>query len=337
MRAMVLDKPKQLLQLRDVSKPKPARGQLLVRVNACAVCRTDLHVVDGELPNPKLPLILGHQIVGRIEEIGEAVNPQSAIRNLRFNVGDRVGIPWLGWTDGGCAYCKSNRENLCDNARFTGYTLDGGYAEFTVADARFCFHLPDQYNDVEVAPLLCAGLIGYRSYRKTGNARRLGIYGFGNAAHLIAQIALYEGRELFVFTRPGDTSTQEASKKLGAVWAGGSDQMPPQKLDAAIIFASVGPLVPMALHALAKGGIVVCGGIHMSDIPSFPYADLWEERVITSVANLTRSDGEEFFEIAPRVPVQTKTETFPLEQANTALDRFRAGELKGTAVLVNAK
>jgi propanol-preferring alcohol dehydrogenase len=244
-----------------------------------------------------------------------------------------VGIPWLGWTDGECVYCRSNRENLCDRARFTGYTIDGGYAEFTVADARFCFHLPDRYNDVEVAPFLCAGLIGYRSYRKTGNPRRLGIYGFGNAAHLIAQIALYEGRDLFVFTRPGDTATQQAARKLGAVWAGGSDEIPPEKLDAAIIFASVGPLVPMALRALAKGGVVVCGGIHMSDIPSFPYADLWEERVITSVANLTRRDGEEFFDIAPRIPVQTKTEIFPLEQANTALDRFREGELKGTAVL----
>ena len=281
MRAMVLDKPRQPLQLRDVDKPTATKGQLLVRIATCAVCRTDLHVVDGE-----------------------------------------------------CAFCRSNRENLCDQARFTGYTIDGGYAEFTVADARFCFQLPDDYNDVEVAPLLCAGLIGYRSYRKTGNARRLGIYGFGNAAHLIAQIALYEGRELFVFTRPGDLATQQAAKKLGAVWAGGSDEMPLQKLDAAIIFASVGPLVPAALHALAKGGIVVCGGIHMSDIPSFPYADLWEERVITSVANLTRRDGEEFFEIAPRVPVKTNTETFALEDANIALDGFRAGKLKGTAVLM---
>jgi alcohol dehydrogenase, propanol-preferring len=327
MRAMVLEKPKQPLQLRDMPKPKPAKGQLLVRIATCAVCRTDLHVVDGELPDPKLPLIPGHQIVGRVEEIGEGAN-------LKFQVGDRVGIPWLGWTDGECAYCRSQRENLCDRARFTGYTIDGGYAQFTVADARFCFHLPDRYNDVEVAPLLCAGLIGYRSYRKTGDARRVGIYGFGNAAHLIAQIALHEGRELFVFTRPGDKATQQAAKELGAVWAGGSDEMPPKKLDAAIIFASVGALVPAALRALAKGGIVVCGGIHMSDIPSFPYADLWEERVITSVANLTRRDGDEFFEIAPRVPVQTRTETFALEEANIALDRFREAKLKGTAVLV---
>jgi propanol-preferring alcohol dehydrogenase len=327
---MVLDKPRQPLQLRDVEKSRPSKGQLLVQIITCAVCRTDLHVADGELPDPKLPLIPGHQIVGFVEEIGEEVNS-------KFKVGDRVGIPWLGWTDGECAYCRSNRENLCDRARFTGYTIDGGYAEFTVADARFCFHLPERYDDVEVAPLLCAGLIGYRSYRKTGDARRLGIYGFGNAAHLIAQIALYEGRELFAFTRPGDHVTQQAARKLGAVWAGGSDEMPPEKLDAAIIFASVGPLVPAALRALAKGGIVVCGGIHMSDIPSFPYADLWEERVITSVANLTRRDGEEFFDIAPRVPIKTNTETFPLEDANIALDRFRAGQLRGTAVLLISK
>jgi propanol-preferring alcohol dehydrogenase len=325
MRAMVLDKPGQPLQLRDVPKPKPGRGQLLVRISTCAVCRTDLHVIDRELPNPKLPLILGHQIVGRVEKLGE--------ENSNFAIGDRVGIPWLAWTDGDCAYCRSGRENLCDNASFTGYTVDGGYAEFTVADARYCFHLPERYDDVKVAPLLCAGLIGYRSYRKTGDARRLGIYGFGNAAHLIAQIAIYEGRELFAFTRPGDKATQQAAKKLGAVWAGGSDEMPPEKLDAAIIFASVGPLVPAALRVLAKGGIVVCGGIHMTDIPSFPYVRLWEERVITSVANLTRRDGDEFFEIAPRVPVRTQTETFPLKEANTALDLFRAGKLSATAVL----
>src|SRR5881296_1427352 len=327
MRAMVLEKTGTRLVLRDVPKPKPGRGQLLVRVSACAVCRTDLHIVDAELPDPKLPLILGHQIVGRVEEIGEGIKAQ-------FKVGDRVGIPWLGWTDGECAYCRSGRENLCDNARFTGYTIDGGYAEFTIADARFCFRLPDRYNDVEAAPLLCAGLLGYRSLRKTGEAHRLGIYGFGNAARLIAQVAFYQGRELFAFTRPGDKASQEAAKKLGAKWAGGSDEIPPERLDAAIVFAPVGPLVPAALRALAKGGIVVCGGIHMSDIPSFPYADLWEERVITSVANLTRHDGDEFLEIAPRVPVKTEIETFPLEDANNALDRFRAGELKGTAVLL---
>src|SRR5216110_2460285 len=330
MRAMVLDNPRKSLQLRDVPRPMAGRGQLLVRVATCAVCRTDLHVVDGELPDPKLPLILGHQIVGRVEEIGEGVDS-------KFQIGDRVGIPWLGWTDGDCAYCRSGRENLCDNARFTGYTINGGYAEYTVADARFCFHLPNRHDDVEVAPLLCAGLIGYRSYRKTGNVRRLGIYGFGNAAHLIAQVALYEGRDLFVFTRPGDVKTQQTAKALGAKWVGGSDEMPPEKLDAAIIFASVGPLVPTALRALAKSGIVVCGGIHMSDIPSFPYADLWEERVITSVANLTRRDGDDFFAIAPRVPVRTHTETFLLEEANTALDRLRTGRLSATAVLKIAK
>ena len=329
MRAMVLNEPKRPLELRDVPRPKPERGQLLVRVSTCAVCRTDLHVVDGELSDPKLPLILGHQIVGRVEEIGD--------ENSSFAIGDRVGIPWLGWTDGDCAYCRSDRENLCDNALFTGYTVDGGYAEFTAADARYCFHLPERYSDIEVAPLLCAGLIGYRSYRKAGDVRRLGIYGFGNAAHLIAQIAIYEGRELFAFTRPGDQATQQAAKKLGAVWAGSSDEMPPEKLDAAIIFASVGSLVPVALRALAKGGIVVCGGIHMTDIPSFPYVNLWEERVITSVANLTRRDGEEFFEIAQRVPVRTYTETFPLVEANTALNQFRAGKLGSTAVLTIAE
>ena len=326
MRAMILEKPRQPLQLQEVAAPRVGAGQLLVRVATCAVCRTDLHVVDGELPNPKLPLVPGHQIVGRIQQIGEGVEG--------FSAGDRVGIPWLGWTDGECVYCRSNRENLCDRARFTGYTIDGGYAEFTVGDARFCFHLPELYNDVEAAPLLCAGLLGYRSLRKAGDARRLGIYGFGNAAHLIGQIALYQGRELFVFTRPGDKAGQESARRLGAVWAGGSDEMPPEKLDAAIIFAPVGALVPAALRVLAKGGIVVCGGIHMSDIPSFPYADLWGERVICSVANLTRHDGEEFLEIAPRVPVKTQTETFPLAEANTALEKFRSGQLKGTAVLV---
>ena len=326
MHAMVLEQPRQALVLLDVAKPTAGAGQLLVRLSACAVCRTDLHIVDGELPDPKLPLIPGHQIVGRVERVGTGVE--------KFSIGDRVGIPWLGWTDGECVYCRSNRENLCDRAGFTGYTIDGGYAEFVVADARFCFHLPEQYDDVDVAPLLCAGMLGYRSYRKTGDARRLGIYGFGNAAHLIAQMAIYEGREIFAFTRPGDKAGQESARKLGTTWAGGSDEMPPEKIDAAIVFAPVGELVPLALRALAKGGIVVCGGIHMSDIPSFPYADLWGERTICSVANLTRRDGEEFLEIAPRVPVRTETEIFPLEEANTALDRFRAGKLKGTAVLM---
>lgn len=328
---MVLEKPGKgrqhgPLQLHDVPKPTPGVGQLLVRVATCAVCRTDLHVVDGELPDPKLPLIPGHQIVGRIEQLGEGVQG--------FSAGDRIGIPWLGWTDGDCVYCRSNRENLCNRARFTGYTIDGGYAEFTVADARFCFHPPNEYNDVDVSPLLCAGMLGYRSYRKTGDAHRLGIYGFGNAAHLIAQVAIYQRRKVFAFTRPGDKAGQESARSFGAIWAGGSDEMPPEKLDAAIIFAPVGALVPLALRALAKGGIVVCGGIHMSDIPSFPYADLWGERVICSVANLTRRDGEEFLEIASRVPVRTKTEMFPLEEANSALEKFRSGQLNGTAVLV---
>jgi alcohol dehydrogenase, propanol-preferring len=325
MRAMVFERTGTRLVLRDVPKPKSGRGQLLVRVNACAVCRTDLHIVDGELPDPKLPLILGHQIVGRVEQIGANTGG--------FSMGDRVGIPWLGWTDGDCAYCRSNRENLCDRAKFTGYNIDGGYAEFTVAEARYCFHLPDEYNDVDAAPLLCAGMLGYRSYRKTGDAHRLGIYGFGNAAHLIAQVARYEKKEIYAFTRPGDKAGQESARSLGAVWSGSSDEMPPEKLDAAIIFAPVGALVPIALPALAKGGIVVCGGIHMSDIPSFPYVDLWQERLICSVANLTRRDGEEFLKIAPRVPVKTKVETFSLEEANTALEKFRAGKLDGNAVL----
>ena len=331
---MVLDEVGKPLTPRDVPKPKPDRGQLLVRVAACAVCRTDLHIVDGELLNSKLPLILGHQIVGYVEEVAADVPSSFDIRASSFAVGDRIGIPWLGWTDGDCVYCRSNRENLCDNAKFTGYTIDGGYAEFTVADARYCFHLPDDYYDDDVAPLLCAGMLGYRSYRKTGNACRLGLYGFGNAAHLIAQVAVYQKKEIYAFTRPGDKAGQEAARSLGAIWAGGSDEMPPEKLDAAIIFAPVGALIPAALRALAKGGIVVCGGIHMSDIPSFPYVDLWQERVITSVANLTRQDGEEFLEIAPRVPVKTRVEIFPLEEANIALERFRAGKLNGTAVLV---
>ncbi len=326
MRAMLLDEPGKPLQLRELPTPAVQPGQLLVRVAACAVCRTDLHIVDGELPNPKLPLIPGHQIVGYIQELGSHLD--------KFFVGDRVGIPWLGWTDGECSYCRSNRENLCDNARFTGYTIDGGYAEFAVADARFCFPLSDGYDDVAAAPLLCAGMLGYRSLRKTGDPLKLGIYGFGSAAHLIAQVAFYEGRRVFAFTRPGDQAGQESARKLGAVWAGGSDEMPPEKLDAAIIFAPVGALVPVALRALVKGGIVVCGGIHMSDIPSFPYVDLWGERTICSVANLTRRDGEEFLSIAPRVPVRTETQTFPLEEANTALDRLRSGKINGAAVLV---
>ena len=329
MRAMVLDRPGKPLQLRDLPIPVPKPDQILVKVAACAVCRTDLHLVDGELLNPQLPVIPGHQIVGRIEKLGERVT--------RFSVGQRVGIPWLGWTDGECPFCRSGRENLCDNARFTGYTIDGGYAEFVAANAAFCFPLPENYDDVAAAPLLCAGMIGYRSLRKTGDPARLGIYGFGAAAHLIAQVAVYEGREIFAFTRPGDKTGQESARSLGAVWAGGSDQLPPKKLDAIIIFAPVGALVPVALRALAKGGTIVCGGIHMSDIPSFPYADLWNERNICSVANLTRKDGTEFLELAPRVPIVTRTTTFALDEANTALDRLRSGELAGIAVISMAK
>ena len=327
---MVLEQPKSALVLRDLAVPKPAPGQVLVRVNACAVCRTDLHIVDGELTEPKLPLVPGHQIVGRVEDIGgSAVSDEAS----RFRMGDRVGIPWLGWTDGECAYCRSGRENLCDNARFTGYTIDGGYAEYIVADERFCFPLPQKGNDLETAPLLCAGLIGFRAYRKMGHAPRIGLYGFGNAATLITQLAVFEGREVYAFTRPGDAETQKSARSLGCVWAGGSDQAPPEKLDAAIIFASVGPLVPAALRHLVKGGIIVCGGIHMSNIPAFPYDDLWGERVITSVANLTRQDGEEFLEIAPKVPIKTKVEVFSLEQANEALESFRSGKTTGTPVL----
>ena len=323
---MILTQADVPLALRDVPVPRVATTELLIRVKTCAVCRTDLHIVDGELPNPKLPLIPGHQIVGYVEEIGAEVK--------NFSRGDRVGVPWLGWTCGECVYCRSKRENLCDRARFTGYTIDGGYAEFTVADARFSFHLPSQYNDIEVAPLLCAGMLGFRSLRKTGDPCRLGIYGFGAAAHLNAQVALYHGREVFAFTRPGDQAGQQFALSLGAKWAGGSDESPPEELDAAIIFAPVGALVPTALRAVAKGGTVVCGGIHMSDIPSFPYVDLWGERTICSVANLTRRDGEEFLALAPRVPVRTQTETFPLEQANEALDRLRSGKLNGAAVLL---
>ena len=322
---MILNQPGQPLGLQDVAVPSPSDGQLRIRVATCAVCRTDLHIVDGELPNPKPFLVPGHQIVGRVEKMGAGVEG--------FSIGDRVGVPWLGWTCGECSYCRSNRENLCDRARFTGYTIDGGYAEFAVADARFCFPLPDQYDDVDVAPLLCAGMIGYRSLRKAGNPLRLGIYGFGAAAHLIAQVAHYEKRQVFAFTRPGNRVGQEFARSLGAAWTGGSDEMPPEKLDAAIIFAPVGALVPAALRALAKGGIVVCGGIHMSDIPSFPYVDLWGERAICSVANLTRRDGEEFLKIAPRVPIKTQTEVFSLEEANVALDKLRSGKLNGAAVL----
>jgi len=326
MRAMLLKSPDRPLECADVPTPHPAPGQMLVRVAACAVCRTDLHVINGELPDPKLPLILGHEIVGQVAEVGSKVKG--------FLIGERVGIPWLGWTCGRCRFCRSGRENLCERARFTGYTIDGGYAEYTVADARFCFRIPDAYDDVAAAPLLCAGLIGYRCLRKAGDARRLGIYGFGAAAHIIAQVARHQNREVFAFTTPSDTTAQEFARRLGAKWAGGSDEAPPETLDAAIVFAPVGALVPAALRVLERGGVVVCGGIHMSDIPSFPYRNLWQERTICSVANLTRRDGEEFLDLAPRVPVRTETQTFPLERANEALHALGSGTLTGAAVLV---
>jgi propanol-preferring alcohol dehydrogenase len=327
MRAMLFEKPGQPLRRAEVPVPRPASGQVLVKVRACAVCRTDLHVVDGELAQPKLPLVPGHEIVGAIEEKGAGVE--------RFSLGDRVGIPWLGWTCGECDYCRAGQENLCDQAKFTGYTLDGGYAEYTVADQRFCLPIPPSYGDAEAAPLLCAGLIGYRTLVKTGGGKRLGIYGFGAAAHIVAQLAKYQRREIYAFTRPGDKEAQQFALDLGAVWAGGSDQLPPAKLDAAMIFAPAGELVPQALRTIRKGGVVVCGGIHMSDIPSFPYSILWQERSICSVANLTRRDGEEFLALAPQVPVRAEVQTFPLQDANEALARLRAGRIRGAAVLVN--
>ncbi|HJW89002.1 MAG TPA: zinc-dependent alcohol dehydrogenase family protein [Anaerolineales bacterium] len=326
MRAMVLTAQGQPLRLVEVPVPRAGPGQVLVQVSACGVCRTDLHILDGNLPKPKLPLILGHQVAGRVVAVGEGVE--------RFSIGERVGVPWLGYTDGVCRYCRQGQENLCDHPEFTGYTLDGGYAEYTLADQRYCFHLPPGYLDVHVAPLLCAGLIGYRTYRLAGeNVERLGIYGFGSAAHIIAQVAKYQGKRVYAFTRPGDHQAQEFARQLGAEWAGGSDELPPEPLDAALVFAPVGSLMVAALRATAKGGTVVSGGIHMSDIPAFPYSLLWEERSLRSVANLTRQDGEEFLSIAPRVPVQVSAEVFPLEQANQALDRLRRGELQGCAVL----
>ena len=312
---MVLPAQREPLELRDVPVPEAGRGQVRLRVRACAVCRTDLHVVDGDLPHPKLPLVVGHQIVGETDD------------------GRRLGVPWLGWTDGTCRYCTSGRENLCDRARFTGYDLDGGYAEFVVADERYCLALPDGYDDLHVAPLLCAGLIGYRALRLAGEAERLGLYGFGASAHIVAQVARHQGRRLFGFVRHGDEAARGFALDLGCEWAGWSDELPPEQLDAAILFAPVGELVPAALAALAKGGTVVCAGIHMSDIPSFPYELLWEERSVRSVANLTRRDGEEFLALAPQVPVHTDIETFALEDANDALDRLRRGEIRGSAVL----
>jgi propanol-preferring alcohol dehydrogenase len=325
MRAMVLEAARRPLEQREVPAPEPDPGQVLLRVHACAVCRTDLHIADGELTKPKLPLILGHQIVGTVEQTGEQAE--------RFAAGDRVGVPWLGWTDGTCRYCRSGRENLCDRGRFTGYDLDGGFAEYVVADERFCFPIPSGYADPEAAPLLCAGLIGYRSLVLAGEGERLGLYGFGSSAHIIVQVARHQGRRVFAFTRPGDSEGQEFARELGAEWAGGSDSSPREELDAAIIFAPVGELVPVALQALAKGGRVVCAGIHMSDIPSFPYELLWEERSIGSVANLTRLDGERFLTLAPEAAVRTEVESYPLEDANEALDAVRAGHIRGSAVL----
>ncbi len=326
MTSMVLSRVGAALHPEHRSVPTPGPGQLRVRVAACAVCRTDLHVVDGELPNVSLPIVPGHEIIGRVDALGPGVE--------QFSVGDRVGIPWLGWTCGTCRYCLSGRENLCPNARFTGCQIDGGYADYTVADARFCFAIPAGFSDVQAAPLMCAGLIGHRTLRMAGDVRRLGFYGFGAAAHIAVQVARWEGREVFAFTRPGDTAAQDFARRLGAVWAGGSDEAPPEPLDAALIFAPVGALVPAALRAVAPGGTVVCGGIHMSDIPAFPYSLLWMERTVRSVANLTRRDGAEFLAIAARIPVISETTCFPLSAANEALERLRRGELSGAAVLV---
>jgi propanol-preferring alcohol dehydrogenase len=324
---MVLSQPKQPLELRELPIPQLQATQVLIQVKACGVCRTDLHILDGELTQPKLPLIMGHQIVGIITQVGAKVK--------QFQPGQRVGVPWLGKTCGHCAYCQQQRENLCDYAQFTGYNLDGGYAEYTVADAQFCFPLADNFSDLQAAPLLCAGLIGYRSYKMTGNAQKIGFYGFGAAAHVLIQVTNYFGKEVYAFTRPGDWRSQQFAQELGAVWAGDSTQLPPKPLDAAIIFAPVGALVPQALAAVVKGGIVVCAGIHMSDIPSFPYRLLWEERVLRSVANLTRQDGEEFLTLAPQIPIRTQVNPFPLEQANEALESLRQGQIDGSVVLTS--
>jgi propanol-preferring alcohol dehydrogenase len=325
MKAMLMEKAGSPLVLRDVPTPEPKSGDVLVRVLACGVCRTDLHVLDGELPDPKLPLVLGHQIVGVVERVGSGVT--------RLAPGARVGIPWLGGTCGHCRYCSSVRENLCDEATFTGYQRDGGFAEYAVADARFCFPLSGEANVVELAPLLCAGLLGYRSLRLAGDAERLGIYGFGSAAHIVTQVARHQGRRVFAFTRPGDDAAQQFARRLGAEWVGSSDEAAPLGLDGAIIFASAGELVPKALRDVEKGGTVVCGGIHMTDIPSFPYAALWGERVIRSVANLTRADAREFLELAPRIPVRVEAHAYPLERANDALEDLRKGRISGAAVI----
>ena len=326
MRAVLFDGVNQPLHLADVPIPQPAAGQVLLRVQACGVCHTDLHILAGELEHPKLPLILGHQIVGSVEALVEGVTC--------FQPNQRLGVPWLGYTDGSCRFCLKGQENLCESARFTGYTLDGGFAEYAVADARYCFALPEGYTALEAAPLLCAGLIGYRAYRMAGEGvERLGIYGFGAAAHIIAQIAVRGGQQVYAFTRPGDEPAQAFARRLGAAWAGGSDESPPQPLDAALIFAPVGSLVVQALRAVLPGGVVVCGGIHMSDIPSFPYALLWQERTVRSVANLTRQDGEQFLAAVARTKVHTEVQVFPLEQAGQALERLRSGQLTGAAVL----
>jgi propanol-preferring alcohol dehydrogenase len=329
MQAMLLATQRLPLKFTEVPTPRPQPDQVLLQIKACAVCRTDLHVVDGELPEPKLPLIPGHEVVGVVSECGANAH--------RFQVGQRVGVPWLGWTCGECPYCRSSRENLCERARFTGYTLDGGYAEYMVADERFCFPIPQKYSDAEAAPLLCAGLIGYRALSKTGDAKKVGIYGFGAAAHIITQVARFQRREIYAFTRPCDEAGQQFARSVGAVWAGSSTELPPVPLDAAILFAPIGAHVPLALRAVGKGGIVVCGGIHMSDIPSFAYELLWQERTICSVANLTRKDGQEFFALAPQVPIKTTVHTFPLRQANQALESLRQGKIKGAAVLLCAE
>jgi len=326
MKAMLLESPRQPLRLGKIARPEPGPGQVLVKIRACGVCRTDLHVADGELDEPKLPLVLGHEVVGAVESAGPGME--------RFSPDQRVGVPWLGHTCGTCRYCLAGQENLCDQARFTGYHLDGGYAQYLVADARYCFALPEAYSDEEVAPLLCAGLIGYRALLAAGEGRRLGIFGFGAAAHIAAQVARWQGREVFAFTKPGDQAGQAFALSLGAVWAGYSTAAPPAELDAAILFAPVGALVPAALRAVAKGGTVVCAGIHMSDIPQFPYSILWGERQVRSVANLTRQDGEAFLALAPQIPVRTETHGFRLEQANEALESVRSGKLNGAAVLL---
>jgi propanol-preferring alcohol dehydrogenase len=323
---MVLDAPRTPLRPADLPEPAPGPGQIVVAVNTCGVCRTDLHVVDGELPKPKLPLVPGHQIVGTVVAAGEGAE--------RYREGQRVGVPWLGWTCGECRYCRSGRENLCDRARFTGYDVDGGYAEYAAADERYAFEVPEGYPDLQAAPLLCAGLIGYRALGMAGDAPRLGLYGFGAAAHIVCQVARHEGRRVFAFVRRGDEAAREFALELGAEWVGDSLSAPPEQLDAAIVFAPAGELVPAALRVLAKGGSVVCAGIHMSDIPSFPYEILWGERVVRSVANLTRADGDRFMRLAPEVPVRTAVEPHPLEHANEALDRLRAGRVRGAAVLM---